>query len=54
MGFFLGSDWLQGPHVYALYASYGMTSLQINQLFVAGFGASMIFGTVVGSFADKL
>ncbi|KXJ20330.1 Molybdate-anion transporter [Exaiptasia diaphana] len=51
---YMGSDWLQGPHVYALYASYGLTSLQINQLFVVGFGASMIFGTVVGSFADKL
>ncbi|XP_031574732.1 molybdate-anion transporter-like [Actinia tenebrosa] len=49
-----GADWLQGPHVYALYSSYGMTSLQISQLFVAGFGSSMIFGTVIGSFADKL
>jgi len=31
-----------------------MTSKQINQLFVVGFGSSMVFGTVVGSFADKL
>lgn len=46
-------DWLQGPHVYALYASYGMTTHQIEILFVAGFGSSMIVGTVVGSFADK-
>ena len=50
----LGADWLQGPHVYALFSSYGMTSKQINQLFVVGFGSSMVFGTVVGSFADKL
>lgn len=49
-----GADWLQGPHVYALFSSYGMTSKQINQLFVVGFGSSMVFGTVVGSFADKL
>jgi len=54
-GFFTtGADWLQGPHVYALFSSHGMTSKQINQLFVVGFGSSMVFGTVVGSFADKL
>ncbi|XP_070557727.1 molybdate-anion transporter-like isoform X2 [Ptychodera flava] len=46
-------DWLQGPHVYVLYQSYGMTTHQIEILFVAGFGASMIFGTVIGSFADR-
>jgi len=46
-------DWLQGPHVYALYDSYGMTTHQIEVLFVAGFGSSMIVGTIVGSFADK-
>lgn len=51
---YLGADWLQGPHVYALFSSYGMTSKQINQLFVVGFGSSMVFGTVVGSFADKM
>lgn len=50
----VGADWLQGPHVYALFSSYGMTSKQINQLFVVGFGSSLAFGTVVGSFADKL
>ncbi|XP_038062022.1 molybdate-anion transporter-like [Patiria miniata] len=49
----MAADWLQGPYVYALYEHYGMTPHQIEQLFVAGFGSSMIFGTVVGSFADK-
>ncbi|XP_052780126.1 molybdate-anion transporter-like [Mya arenaria] len=49
----MAGDWLQGPHVYALYDSYGMSSHQIEILFVAGFGSSMIVGTVVGSFADK-
>ncbi|XP_059153800.1 molybdate-anion transporter-like isoform X2 [Physella acuta] len=49
----MAGDWLQGPHVYALYESYGMTPEQIDILFVAGFGSSMIVGTVVGSFADK-
>ncbi|KAK7496637.1 hypothetical protein BaRGS_00012044 [Batillaria attramentaria] len=49
----MAGDWLQGPHVYALYDSYGMTTHQIEVLFVAGFGSSMIFGTIVGSFADR-
>ncbi|KAK6011433.1 hypothetical protein OSTOST_23478, partial [Ostertagia ostertagi] len=46
-------DWLQGPHVYALYQSYGMSKHQIELLFIAGFGSSLLFGTVIGSFADK-
>ncbi|XP_012936569.1 molybdate-anion transporter [Aplysia californica] len=46
-------DWLQGPHVYALYESYGMTTEQIDILFVAGFGSSMLVGTIVGSVADR-
>ena len=46
------SDWLQGPYVYALYSEYGFAQLHIAQLFVAGFGSSMIFGSFVGSIAD--
>lgn len=46
-------DWLQGPYVYALYEYYGFTVKDIGRLFIAGFGSSMIFGTVVGSLADK-
>jgi hypothetical protein len=46
-------DWLQGPHVYALYESYSMTKHDIELLFIAGFGSSMLFGTIIGSFADK-
>ncbi|GMT26124.1 hypothetical protein PFISCL1PPCAC_17421 [Pristionchus fissidentatus] len=49
----VAGDWLQGPHVYALYDSYGMTKHQIELLFIAGFGSSLVFGTVIGSFADK-
>ncbi|XP_064604707.1 molybdate-anion transporter-like isoform X2 [Liolophura sinensis] len=49
----MGGDWLQGPHVYALYQSYDISSHSIQLLFVIGFGASMVVGTVVGSFADK-
>ena len=36
------SDWLQGPYVYELYVSYGFTLQQIAELFVCGFGSSMI------------
>lgn len=47
------ADWFQGPYVYALYASYGFSGSEIAELFVAGFGSSMVFGTFVGSFADS-
>jgi MFS family permease len=47
------ADWMQGPYVYALYDAYGFTKGQIGQLFIAGFGSSLVFGTLVGGFADK-
>lgn len=47
------SDWLQGPYVYALYSDYGFSQHEIAQLFVAGFGSSMIFGSFVGGIADQ-
>lgn len=46
------ADWLQGPYVYVLYESYGFTEQQIAQLFVGGFGSSMILGTFSGAFVD--
>jgi len=46
-------DWLQGPYVYALYSFYGYDKGDIGRLFIAGFGSSMLFGTIVGSFADR-
>ncbi|KAI6214191.1 hypothetical protein M3Y94_00239000 [Aphelenchoides besseyi] len=49
----IAGDWLQGPHVYALYESYGMSKHRIELLFIAGFGSSLIFGTFIGSIADK-
>jgi MFS family permease len=51
--FCVGADWLQGPYVYALYSAYGFERHEIAQLFVAGFGASLAFGCVVGSVADR-
>ena len=42
-------DWLQGPHVYVLYESYNMTKHEIEILFIAGFGSSMLFGTIIGN-----
>jgi len=52
-GLAIFGDWLQGPYVYALYKEYGYSEGDIGVLFVAGFGSSAIFGTVVGSLADK-
>ena len=46
-------DWLQGPYVYALYQYYGFDRGQIGRLFIGGFASSMVFGTLVGSLADK-
>jgi len=47
------ADWMQGPYVYALYQHYNYDQQQIGFLFIAGFGSSLIFGTIVGSLADK-
>uniref|UniRef100_A0A251TX91 Molybdate-anion transporter n=1 Tax=Helianthus annuus TaxID=4232 RepID=A0A251TX91_HELAN len=47
-------DWLQGPYVYYLYTMYGFGIGEIGQLFIAGFGSSMLFGTIVGSLADNM
>ena len=49
----VAGDWLQGPYVYYLYTTYGFGKGDIGQLFIAGFGSSMLFGTIVGSLADK-
>jgi len=49
----VAGDWLQGPYVYALYEAYGFDHKAISQLFVAGFAASMLFGTCAGSMADR-
>ncbi|XP_073131395.1 uncharacterized protein [Henckelia pumila] len=49
----MAGDWLQGPYVYYLYTTYGFGKGEIGQLFIAGFGSSMLFGTIVGSLADK-
>merc|ERR1712025_545847 len=54
-GFLLAmlADWLQGPFVYALYQGYGIDREHNGYLFVAGFGASAVFGTFVGAAADR-
>ncbi|CAN7059967.1 unnamed protein product [Brassica oleracea var. botrytis] len=49
----MAGDWLQGPYVYYLYSTYGFGKRDIGQLFIAGFGSSMLFGTIVGSLAHK-
>ncbi|MBA0610877.1 hypothetical protein Godav_011640, partial [Gossypium davidsonii] len=47
------NNYLVGPYVYYLYSHYGFGKGEIGHLFIAGFGSSMLFGTVVGSLADK-
>ncbi|PRP86026.1 hypothetical protein PROFUN_05797 [Planoprotostelium fungivorum] len=49
----MGADWLQGPYVYKLYSSYDFSQEEISQLFVGGFLSGAIFGTFVGTLADK-
>lgn len=49
----VAADWLQGPYVYALYSAYGFSKSNIAQLFVAGFGSSLVFSCIVGSLADR-
>lgn len=49
----MAADWMQGPYVYRLYAHYGFSMAQNGQLFIAGFGSSLVFGTIAGSMADK-
>eukprot|EP00798_Chlamydomonas_sp_ICE-L_P005113 gene5113-34915_t len=49
----MAGDWLQGPYIYALYEHYGYKVGDIGLLFIAGFGSSMIFGTIAGALADK-
>ncbi len=39
--------------MYALYHHYKFSIGQIGQLFIAGFGSSLLFGTIVGSLADR-
>ena len=40
--------------MYELYVTYGFDQVQIAELFVCGFGSSMIVGTFIGGLADKL
>eukprot|EP00039_Didymoeca_costata_P016951 m.310059 g.310059 ORF g.310059 m.310059 type:complete len:468 (+) comp16474_c0_seq12:355-1758(+) len=53
--FFLAtfSDWMTGPYIYRLYEHYGFTTNEIGILFVVGFASSLVFGTCIGSVADR-
>eukprot|EP00045_Choanoeca_perplexa_P006238 m.52941 g.52941 ORF g.52941 m.52941 type:complete len:441 (-) comp13533_c0_seq1:973-2295(-) len=51
-GLMVAADWVQGPYVFRLYQYYGFNVAENGLLFVAGFGSSMIFGTLAGSVAD--
>eukprot|EP00049_Salpingoeca_infusionum_P027042 m.29857 g.29857 ORF g.29857 m.29857 type:complete len:470 (-) comp9213_c1_seq3:433-1842(-) len=47
------ADWAQGPYIYKLYSHYGYTIQENGILFVAGFGASLVFGTFVAGWSDR-
>ena len=49
----MAGDWLQGPYVYRLYASYGYDKGSVAHLFIAGFSSSMLFGMAVGALGDR-
>ncbi len=49
----VAADWIQGPYVYALYTHYGYDKKAVGHLYIAGFASSAVFGTIVGSLADK-
>lgn len=53
------ADWLHGPYFYEVYASKviggkAMGQDMIGKLFLCGFGASMVFGTVAGTLVDTM
>ena len=49
----MAADWLQGPYLFHLYHSYGFTVGQISNLFIVGYGTSMVFGVGCGILADN-
>jgi MFS family permease len=48
------ADWFQGPYIYAIYHSYGLSIGDIGYLFLIGYLTSMICGPIVGVLADRL
>ncbi|KAI8995120.1 hypothetical protein BC832DRAFT_562197 [Gaertneriomyces semiglobifer] len=52
--FIVVADWLQGPSTYPLYREYGYELNHIAILFVVGFLSSAVFGTMIGSVADRV
>jgi len=49
----MAADWMQGAYVYKLYEHYGFSMAENGQLFIAGFGSSMVFGIIAGPMVDK-
>eukprot|EP00929_Paragymnodinium_shiwhaense_P109804 TRINITY_DN76340_c0_g1_i1.p1 TRINITY_DN76340_c0_g1~~TRINITY_DN76340_c0_g1_i1.p1 ORF type:complete len:472 (-),score=99.00 TRINITY_DN76340_c0_g1_i1:62-1477(-) len=49
----VGGEWMKGPGVYALYASFGLSKEEIASIFVYGFVAAFLMGSFVGAVADS-
>eukprot|EP00040_Diaphanoeca_grandis_P034439 m.213545 g.213545 ORF g.213545 m.213545 type:complete len:534 (+) comp33152_c0_seq2:313-1914(+) len=47
------ADWMLGPWVYAVYQFWGYDTVGISELYIIGFAASLVLGTLVGPLADK-
>ncbi|CAM8932171.1 unnamed protein product [Rhodiola kirilowii] len=49
----MAGDWLQGPYVYYLYRRTGIRKATLGSFSLLDLASSMLFGTIVGSLADK-
>eukprot|EP00050_Salpingoeca_kvevrii_P008458 m.303038 g.303038 ORF g.303038 m.303038 type:complete len:480 (-) comp15627_c0_seq1:73-1512(-) len=47
------ADWLQGPYLYRVYAEHGYLPEQIAGLYICGYLSAMLFGPLVGGWADR-
>ena len=47
------AHWMQAPYLFHLYASYGYKHPEIVTFFLITYASSALFGTAVGSAADR-
>jgi len=46
-------DWMQGPYIYDLYDTYGLSHAEVDGILVAGFASSGIVGCFIGRLVDR-
>eukprot|EP01006_Ploeotia_vitrea_P028400 TRINITY_DN61104_c0_g1_i2.p1 TRINITY_DN61104_c0_g1~~TRINITY_DN61104_c0_g1_i2.p1 ORF type:complete len:448 (+),score=-7.28 TRINITY_DN61104_c0_g1_i2:87-1430(+) len=47
-----GADWLQGPYLYSMYESFGLTDVEIGHILATEYISAILLGTLVGALAD--